>query len=665
MSAYITYIMAPQKKKKNNTTLGHRLPFIQPAKDRAAVKFLNSVLRSREMLNAYDALPNINRPAINTAFRAWATGQKLSADAQKTLHALLNVRSADEFFRFTRDGMAWIAREIGTRPYALIAEVASGNTLHNSLKAKSSAWLAAPLVRFLGRPPAAIIPFHDGGWLAGDLVRTAVAQGILDFVHVDDAIYSGSQKAILVNEMGALRIRDVPRLYIAAAYATQKGLAKVRARVATVAKWVHVALHASGTMNEPTAPPNILPELIGKGHTVGPTMSILPFKVPNEVSFGPSSLGAALGRAVPPPVYKRIHVSHYVPATVFYNTPENAIKLARWGIVHQKKLFESPALLLQQRDVFHLLITGAQYWNWNASSPDIVSSKTLANNVLRAIEKSAPPLPDVLSFIARNLEYVFGTQRRLTARHASVFVRSIYMLTNRGVRNSSRTNTVRDTLEQLCPILAALGMHAKLPAMVTDIVDRTVSVMSPMSNEANFRSTMFALLGDHMILYSAAPETTPMKFVWRANVGSVHAGEIRVNTQEQHAYLRSALGHLFLRYGRADPGGRTALVRRFMYFIIAMNSANLVAWYVRTFKVDLTTGPDASSPGRHMIVDIPRTRTWVELAAAWTCTNSVRGLQGSTSSRKTVRVRRRPRALPNGDTRITRLAGQLRRLSTR
>jgi hypothetical protein len=316
--------------------------------DEETVPFITKALKNRSLLTAYNAMENFNRASVSKTFHAWATNTGLSMAARNALFKALNVQTKQQFVKHMTRVSRWIGKSIGRRPYALVVEVgyvdfdnSTGSGREVAVFAKSSVWLGGPLVRALGRMPDAIIPVYDGHMLdygrfydlSHIAVIRAITKGIRDFVHVDDALYSGAQKAQLVSQF-ITHVADVkktfegknrpmhgthiPRLFVAAAYSTRTAMTAIKRDIATAATravrrggssnnnkkpGARVSLYASSKIPKPTFSNAVEAELAQKELSAGPTMTTMPFKVPNALSFGPKGLGNALSQARGRPLY--------------------------------------------------------------------------------------------------------------------------------------------------------------------------------------------------------------------------------------------------------------------------------------------------------------------------------------------------------------------------
>jgi hypothetical protein len=305
--------------------------------DSLALQYLqNTIFRNRSLQNAYNHMQNVNRASINAGFHQWATSAGISQRARAALYKALNVKTKKDFLE-TMGAVfdAFNATSIPDAPYAMLVELESpyaaniysrkrprpGNP---TFAPKSSAWLAAVALRRLRKPPAMIIPVYHGiglgiPVLAHGLLAEALQKGIRQFVHIDDAMYSGLQKSEIVGLMNESLYtlgqpnNQTPLLWIGAAYATP---ASTRAVLHGWKKHVRAAvrknpplrlqLYAAGAIAPPALPILVRAELWRKQQRPGPTMTVLPYKVPNSVSFGPAALSATLANTVTSrPVYKK------------------------------------------------------------------------------------------------------------------------------------------------------------------------------------------------------------------------------------------------------------------------------------------------------------------------------------------------------------------------
>ena len=225
--------------------------------------------------------------------------------------------TAADFKRAVAEGVAWLRKTVapGTR-YALNVEAGDPDP-------RGTEWLASQVVRALGKP----VRFD---------AKSAIEHGARTVVFFDDAVYSGSQ---MYHELGDLRryaarrgLRGL-RVVVCVAYATSRGMEVIEdaandLRTAGHAVDVFAArpLRQAANVLSPAA----LGEIQGAYGFLAPTLTIMPHKIPDEMSFGfgndePTSLGRHLERRLAPAgserwtaPYKRADL--LPPPRVFYRT---------------------------------------------------------------------------------------------------------------------------------------------------------------------------------------------------------------------------------------------------------------------------------------------------------------------------------------------------------
>jgi len=300
-------------------------PLSTKNQDRAAHKAVKRVMAHKEFAQSYHAQPSVDPALVYKTFNDWAAAGKFSRFTRHALRKQLDVRSAGEFRDGISKSVAWLAANLQRHPkYALIVEIDDvGGT-----QAKSSTWLAGPVVAELRargvRKPMLVIPYN--GWLGNTYIDTAVSLGITAFVHVDDAIYSGSQKAVMMASLQAqlARAKSPPvDVFVAAAYSTRVGLQLVlhdweKHVPRGQPKLLRVHVYAPREIRKRTMPLLSRLELAARGRREnafrgGPTMTVLSHKVPNAVSFGPASLSSHLARHIEKPIYKRMQLPFFKP----------------------------------------------------------------------------------------------------------------------------------------------------------------------------------------------------------------------------------------------------------------------------------------------------------------------------------------------------------------
>jgi hypothetical protein len=278
---------------------------MQWADSRKPREMIRRALRDPKFQRSFHALKNVRPRAIYSAFDSWAKRRDMTGYTREALKQQMDIRRADEFKHAVGLCTHWLVNH-NLQRYAMIIEI-------TQTTAKSSTWLAGPVItglQKLGVPgPTVIIPFVDGRYLSVKAVKEAIDTGITTFVHVDDAVYSGSQKGIMVRQLtSALRAAHVKRAraLIAVPYTTDLGRRYVSRLAARPLKLHFYAPHIIKTR---TLPWVSRVELMLRGNknirSGGPAMTILPHKMPNSVSFGPASLSYALQTRIPQPVYKK------------------------------------------------------------------------------------------------------------------------------------------------------------------------------------------------------------------------------------------------------------------------------------------------------------------------------------------------------------------------
>lgn len=289
-----------------------------------AQQYANRALKNKQLLNSFDTLKNIRENRIRSQFNMWTNGESrhvLTPATRDALWSLIDVRSAADFRDHAGRAMAWLRNSVGDRPYALLVEIGAdfGNfrpdTRRQFTKMKSSLWLAAPLVRVFGRPPAVVLPLLNGRVHPVLLKKALFQKNVKEFVHIDDTVYSGSQKADIVANFKAairgLRPRFPVSLYIGAAYSSPMGEEKVLNAAGANSKNVQVHFYKSHTLTRRELETHINQELRNKGINLrtAPLSTIMPHKVPNMISFAPREFGELLERIVKDPPYKQLKFS--------------------------------------------------------------------------------------------------------------------------------------------------------------------------------------------------------------------------------------------------------------------------------------------------------------------------------------------------------------------
>jgi hypothetical protein len=282
-----------------------------------AVKFVKSAMNSKRLLNTFDTLKNMNKSVIRSAVERWAMhGRPLSQRTYSEVEAALDVRTATQLKIGVRSCAKYLAAVIGGRPYALVVEVGSEFLGRHSVK--SSLWLATPLIRELAKlgmdPPSMVIPYPLKHGIFKTLVQDIVSKGIRDICHIDDALYSGQQKAGLVTDIERSLAplgftRQVVRVWIVAPFSTAEGRTRAlqgsRKAYGLLRRTFRnpvsrVNVFAPFILKTPAFTRTALLELRRRGNKLnGKPMSIMPHKMPDGFSFYPHSLGTVLETVLP------------------------------------------------------------------------------------------------------------------------------------------------------------------------------------------------------------------------------------------------------------------------------------------------------------------------------------------------------------------------------
>jgi hypothetical protein len=270
-------------------------------------KLIHRALRNPALRRSFNSLGNVKRSTVYRTFNTWAKKRRMTAFTREALRKQLDIRRAGEFKRAITRCIAWLAKRLTTK-YAMIVEI-------TRTTAKSSTWLAGPVIeglmtRYRIQGPSVIIPFVDGTYVSARGLKDALDAGITTFVHVDDAIYSGSQKGIMVRQLrAAVNKTSVKkaRVLLAVPYTTDIGRQYIRRLAGPPLRLEFYAPYTIATRSLPWVS---RVELLLRGDknisAGGPAMTVLPHKMPNSVSFGPSSLSYMLQARIPKPVYKKI-----------------------------------------------------------------------------------------------------------------------------------------------------------------------------------------------------------------------------------------------------------------------------------------------------------------------------------------------------------------------
>lgn len=290
----------------------------------------------KQLVSSYNTLPEMPHGGIARAIERFSMAHTLNENNFNELHGALNVRPVKEFKAAVEECLEWLRRKVAGREYRLIIERNS-----DAEGVKSSTWLAPHVERILGPPRDIIVVERAKPINLGP--RRGPREDI--FVHLDDALYTGRQKHDLLR---LLSLAEQKRgghgcVFMTAPYAT----AQARDLVSSYkSKYLDVEFERKHVirLTKNSLPTNILSRLekrglfaytqnrFGKHHT---TMTILPHKVANYISFGfhqpraqnggLSTSQAVLNLALPPNERQRLRgVYKYIKQTSPYAPNEQA-----------------------------------------------------------------------------------------------------------------------------------------------------------------------------------------------------------------------------------------------------------------------------------------------------------------------------------------------------
>ena len=258
------------------------------------------------MDRSFRALKNLDAGKVRAGARQFAKNAGLTNRETALLVEAINVRTAADFKEAIAIAVAHLKAKVRGRPYALLVESRSRGGGGGG-GVKSSEWLAFQVVKVLG-PPTGIVLYDinsdklgykstsgpSNTWANRTSDRKGLFAAVLDgakcVVHLNDAIYSGTQLATLIDrydrdayiQMDGGPFNRGPPLFIAAGFGTayakakHEGLANVYF-AKTIASRPDVVNIVAPNMRDSHFYRNLNPARL---------LTILPHKVPNSVSFG-------------------------------------------------------------------------------------------------------------------------------------------------------------------------------------------------------------------------------------------------------------------------------------------------------------------------------------------------------------------------------------------
>lgn len=296
----------------------------------ALARSIRMIARNKRVAKTFNNLQNGDHTAVRRLTHEWALSIGLHKDLADELASKLDIKTAAEFQKNIQVVVDTISKRLSPlTPFAIISEAGIPNPIYNHypvgkrpVKMKSSAWLSAVVERTLekkGLVPAAYIPFKRGETLARRPFFQALDSNIRTFVHVDDAIYSGAQKGLLVSDMSILlgeyarkfnHLLDVT-LEMGAAFSTHRGHQHVLQELQSFSLDKYYTMKCNFVVGGWIMLPKFSKRLIYAlklarvRYDENKPFTILPHKVPDEVSFSPGLLSNYISHTRTP-AYKEI-----------------------------------------------------------------------------------------------------------------------------------------------------------------------------------------------------------------------------------------------------------------------------------------------------------------------------------------------------------------------
>lgn len=287
----------------------------------------NNVVRAHrtvvsEELRRTKAENALTRTKVRDLIRKNAGPDELDDENVNLLAGGINYKSVRNTNKAFRKAVLWLKRKVGKAPYGVVLE----RFARAPKLPKSSHWLAHRLFQGIGRAPSAVCVSQRS-------ILKAIKNGVRKFVHFDDASYSGSYFAEMVDMwidvLGSLpsTTRSEVRFFLAAGAISDTARAKLqpRLRKSEGSVKLYAPLRMRSTRNFLSSVPanrrQRLTKYLTDGH-VGENaagvanlpFTVLAHKVPNEISF-PRRVSRLLEPHVFSP-YKAVGILP-IPDTVF------------------------------------------------------------------------------------------------------------------------------------------------------------------------------------------------------------------------------------------------------------------------------------------------------------------------------------------------------------
>lgn len=239
-----------------------------------------------ETINAF------RRPLVEQGIENFMDAAGITnATNRETFRNSIDKATARDFQQAIDRCINWFKLKLrGRRKYMLVLDGRPPSNNHLAKMKKSSRWLAHVVTAALGRPEHVFYVGHPANFrkhtnVAKKIITPALIDGSV-FLHLDDAVYTGNQKSEIFDFINALAEAVNPKFefYMAAAYATQHGTQRIQESLQENQEFYH---------DRDLRPMPLSQAFLNKYNLTiedpGTTMSLMPHKVANSVSFGVST----------------------------------------------------------------------------------------------------------------------------------------------------------------------------------------------------------------------------------------------------------------------------------------------------------------------------------------------------------------------------------------
>jgi hypothetical protein len=247
---------------------------------------LRALVDDKRFANAYAEVNTrrIDFKGLEENVRAYAKEHLNASNGNVLIRAIKrHLPTSVQFKRNVGNALLWTKTQLHGRPYCHLL-----GSIQSHGRAKSSLWLAHLVKQIVG-PPAFYMTEDMLRLFPRRVLKTMFRSlGVSTIVYFDDGIYSGNQAEDDIGyfdlEIGSKNFAYI----VAAAYATKEALKKLKGLENNRGKRLNIQAFAPGVFVniESSLPDTTFDRVWSTSKLRGHTLSAMPYKIPDHVSFG-------------------------------------------------------------------------------------------------------------------------------------------------------------------------------------------------------------------------------------------------------------------------------------------------------------------------------------------------------------------------------------------